>query len=418
MKRRGLLFGVVACLLSGQVRAGDMFESSQAKRDEILARLTRREDYVRVASLSKLGVLNMPLFQVFPLGGGGGGITSGTTIISGGSDTSVCFNDAGVINCGNSGFTFTKTTGPVVINNNSSSVYALHIYNANASGQARIAFRDTTGAGNRGFIAFDNVSGDFFLGSAISNRTVLFTNSLARITLAAATYTTYFGDNDFSATPQAATVSCTNSRGGTDTNTAGANCTALSGLGTGTAAVSEYIFQTGVVQASGTTQHTTTNAAKITAGGFQNTKGDSFVTADVTNATTTFAAVTGLTATLVNGRKYHFEMVLFASESTAADGAKLDFNGGSATMTNFIATCVLTNAVGATLTQTAATTAALGTVINIGAFTDTNVHQYRCAGSIEPSAAGTFIPRQAQNAHTTGTLTTKRGGYLSVWDSP
>jgi len=209
------------------------------------------------------------------------------------------------------------------------------------------------------------------------------------------------------------------SRGGTDTNTAGGSLTGYAGLGTGNAAVSEYIFQTGVVQASGTTQHTTTNAAKITAGGLQNTKGDSIVTTtDVTNATTTFAAITGLTSTVVNARKYRFEMDVWASESQAAEGAKLDFNGGSATMTSFIASCHLINAVGATLTQTNATTVALATSINIAAFTDTNMHRYHCTGAFVPSAAGTFIPRQAQNSHTSGTLTVKVGSYLSIWDMP
>lgn len=220
------------------------------------------------------------------------------------------------------------------------------------------------------------------------------------------------------ASPTSQTIRAQGSRGGIDTNVAGANLTLLASTGTGIAATSEIIFQAPIIVGSGTGAQTPTTQGKVTAGGIQNTRGDSFVTGDVTNATTTFANVTGLSATLVSGRRYSWRMVLFVSESTAADGAKLDFNGGSATITNFRATCVLTNAVGATLTQTAATSAALATVINIGAFTDTNVHKYTCEGSIEPSAAGTFIPRQAQNSHSTGTLTTLRGGYLSVWDQP
>lgn len=220
------------------------------------------------------------------------------------------------------------------------------------------------------------------------------------------------------ASPVNQTLTTQGSRGTTDTNTAGGSFTLYSGLGTGTAAVSELIFRTGVVQASGTTQHTLVDAFKITAGGAQNTKGDSFVTADVTNVTTTFANITGLTSTLVSGRKYRFQMSLFLTESTAADGVKIDFNGGTATMTSFVATCILNDAVGATKTQTNATTVALATVINIGATTDANVHRYSCTGAIEPSAAGTFIPRQAQNAHTTGTLTIKRGSHLSIWDMP
>jgi hypothetical protein len=49
-----------------------------------------------------------------PIGGGGGGsttIVSGTTPITGGADKQLCFNDGGVISCGNAGLTFSKATG-------------------------------------------------------------------------------------------------------------------------------------------------------------------------------------------------------------------------------------------------------------------------------------------------------------------
>lgn len=151
--------------------------------------------------------------------------------------------------------------------------------------------------------------------------------------------------------------------------------------------------------------------------GIQNTAGRSYIGTNFTNATTTFSN-TALNLNVTNGRRYTFNAVLFASTDLAADGSKLDFNGGTATATNFRATCVLNNAVGAQLTQSAATSAALNTPLNIAAFTDTNVHTYVCYGSIEPSASGTFIIRAAQNAHTTGTLTVLRGSYLWLEDTP
>lgn len=43
-------------------------------------------------------------------GGGGGGITSGTTPITGGATTQVCFNDGGTLACGDAGITYNKTT--------------------------------------------------------------------------------------------------------------------------------------------------------------------------------------------------------------------------------------------------------------------------------------------------------------------
>ncbi len=48
-----------------------------------------------------------------PSSGGDGSITSGTTTITGGADTRVCFNDAGVMNCNDAGFTYNKTTDSV-----------------------------------------------------------------------------------------------------------------------------------------------------------------------------------------------------------------------------------------------------------------------------------------------------------------
>lgn len=153
-------------------------------------------------------------------------------------------------------------------------------------------------------------------------------------------------------------------------------------------------------------------------GGFiRQVEGHSFLGSNFTNATTTFSN-TALSVNVENARKYRFTAALFVSTDVAADGSKIDFNGGSAAATNFVVTCVLSNAVGATLTQTAATSAALATALNIGALTNTAVHVYNCSGSFEPSGAGTFIIRAAQNAHTTGTLTVKRGSWVSLVDTP
>lgn len=135
-----------------------------------------------------------------------------------------------------------------------------------------------------------------------------------------------------------------------------------------------------------------------------------------TNATTVFSN-TNLAITVKSGQIYTFAANLFVTESTAADGAKLDFAGGTAAATAFVASCVLTNAVGTVLAQVNATSAALATSINIAAFTNTSVHTYRCVGSLTPSSNGTFILRAAQNAHTTGTLTMIRGSSIWIEDT-
>ena len=59
-----------------------------------------------------------------------------------------------------------------------------------------------------------------------------------------------------SATPVAQTIAFEGSRGGTDTNTAGADATIQGSLGTGTGASGKLVFKVGTPGASGSTQHT------------------------------------------------------------------------------------------------------------------------------------------------------------------
>lgn len=147
-------------------------------------------------------------------------------------------------------------------------------------------------------------------------------------------------------------------------------------------------------------------------GWVQNAAGHKFLAADVTNATATMANLTGLSATLKSGRKYGFRMVLFVSDSTAAEGAKFDFDGGTVTITNFRAHGTLFDTALVLSTQSTA----LAT--DFAAATVTGAAMAEFYGTIEPSADGTFIPRAAQNSHVTGTLTVARGSHLIMWDIP
>jgi hypothetical protein len=136
-------------------------------------------------------------------------------------------------------------------------------------------------------------------------------------------------------------------------------------------------------------------------------------TADVTNATATLANLTDLTVTLKAGRKYTGRLVLVLNESTAADGAKVDLNGGTATMTSveFGVAAALAATVGVR------TSTALATAVTLTALGDTNDVIVEIPITLVCNVAGTLIPRQAQNAHSTGTLTTRAGSYLHLDDS-
>ena len=46
------------------------------------------------------------------------------------------------------------------------------------------------------------------------------------------------------------------------------------------------------------------------------------------------ANITGLSATLVAGRTYAFRIILLVNNSVAADGIKVDLDGGTATATD------------------------------------------------------------------------------------
>lgn len=151
-------------------------------------------------------------------------------------------------------------------------------------------------------------------------------------------------------------------------------------------------------------------------GWLQNAAGRSRVTtAAVTNATDTMAAITGLSATLVAGRKYTGRMVLFVSTDQAAEGAKFDFDGGAGTWTSFRAALV-SNAQGATAGVTVS--AALATDLTFTALSGTTVHCLEFAFSGVCNAAGTFIPQFSQVAHASGTLSVLVDSYLWLEDTP
>lgn len=388
-------------------------------------------------------------------GGGASGITSGTTQLAGFVDGDILYNNGGVAGgfqgyndsgAGNATFLIRKTPG--------ASQYALEVSNGTVAqgiacffdnvtcavaivdggavrgidGAASSPAYSFTSATNTGLYLFSSQIA-FSVGASVP---AVIAGSALRVrsdaTLGFASTTGFAADDVFlsrsaaavlqigaanAASPVNQSLRAQGSRGGTDTNVAGGSLTVYSGLGTGTATPSELIFQTGVVQASGTTQHTLTDAAKITAGGLQNTKGDKFLTADHTNATATPTNLTDLTVTVVSGRKYTFKLILMCSQSVAADGIRVDFEGGTATATNFRAHVLIYD--GTTIDTHTAVTALATDVTSTDVGTTVLVEVW---GSFEPSAAGTFIPRVGLEAASTGTITTARGSHLSVWDMP
>jgi hypothetical protein len=157
-----------------------------------------------------------------------------------------------------------------------------------------------------------------------------------------------------------------------------------------------------------------TGAAANTAG-FYNYGGTSRVAADLTNSTATMSNMTGITSTLASGRKYIGRLTLKCVNSSATEGIQFDFNGGTATMTNFFAGAGILASGGTDVIGTNISTSLAG-AITFTTFTGESLVVIEI--SMVVNAGGTFIPRFAENSHTSGTATVRLGSFQWLEDTP
>lgn len=154
------------------------------------------------------------------------------------------------------------------------------------------------------------------------------------------------------------------------------------------------------------------------AGWLQNTAGVSRVNGSaVTNGTITPTNITGLSATLVAGRKYSGSLSLRVSNTVAVDGLRLDFDGGTATMTSFEAG-VTGGGLPTAATFSVAQSSALATDIIATTMGDTNSKWISIDFGMVVNAAGTFIPRIALEALSTGVISVHPNSYMLIEDTP
>lgn len=137
------------------------------------------------------------------------------------------------------------------------------------------------------------------------------------------------------------------------------------------------------------------------------------LTADVTNATTTFASLTDLSVTLGAAGTYVGTMKIYCNNSTAAEGIKIDFSGGGATMTSFKATAA--DVFGGTNVLGTGQTTSLAGVLSFS--TITGETEISVDITLVVNAGGTLIPRIAENSHAAGTLTVELGSNLVLFDT-
>jgi hypothetical protein len=143
--------------------------------------------------------------------------------------------------------------------------------------------------------------------------------------------------------------------------------------------------------------------------------GTSRVTGDLTNATASMSNITGISSTLIAGRKYVGRLTVKCTNSTAAEGIQFDFNGGTATMTSFYAAGGVLASGGTDTVGTNISTSLSGP-ISFSVLTGETVLIIEI--SMVVNAAGTFIPRFAENTSATGTATVRLGTFQWLQDTP
>lgn len=143
--------------------------------------------------------------------------------------------------------------------------------------------------------------------------------------------------------------------------------------------------------------------------GFLWDAGRDVVAGDTTNDTATMAN-SGLSISLAAARLYAIRCVLFVSNSTAADGVKVDLGGGTATATYVRAHGLIFDSALRTSSQVSDLTT------DILAATVTGDTMVTIEGLINVADAGTLVVQFAMNAATTGTLTLYAGSYLMIQD--
>ncbi len=137
------------------------------------------------------------------------------------------------------------------------------------------------------------------------------------------------------------------------------------------------------------------------------------VTADVVNATTSFADILDLTTPVKSGKTYLIEAMLVHANNATTTGSRFGFNGPA--MTYVIASTIdtVTPSVTASAHSAGAVTA-LETAITAQTTGATANRSALINGSITPSADGTFAMRCASEVAVAAGLTVRRGSWLKI----
>lgn len=156
---------------------------------------------------------------------------------------------------------------------------------------------------------------------------------------------------------------------------------------------------------------TVANAAANTAGGFfQNTGGEASLASAFTRSDTTLTA-TNLSLIVTAGRSYRIEGCLSVANSTATEGMKFDFGGGTCTATTFFLGATAMGSV----TPGTVTSNSLTGVLNYSVITGTDL--IAISGFLKVNAGGSLVLRAAENSTAIGTMTLGAGSWVALYDT-
>lgn len=143
------------------------------------------------------------------------------------------------------------------------------------------------------------------------------------------------------------------------------------------------------------------------------------VVSDVTNATTSFADVTGLTCPLLSGKHYNFIAFLMHSTDATTTGARFGINIGAAPTgmaihgESQITSSVTAAAQGQSVMVTARDTAIVVETTGPGT---ANMLCKMC-GWIQPSADGIFAIRSQSEVAVANALVIRAGSWCRIWEA-
>lgn len=141
------------------------------------------------------------------------------------------------------------------------------------------------------------------------------------------------------------------------------------------------------------------------------------VTADVINATLSFADVTGLTAALLSGKHYNFFANLYHVNNASTTGSRFGYNIGAAPTSSIVGTIdTVTPSVTASV-HSAGVITARDTAATAQTTGSTSQRLAILSGWVRPSANGIFAIRCASEVAVAAGVTVRAGSWCKIWEA-